>query len=101
MLDVVIVGGGVAGLSTALMLDRSRRRVLLCNAGTPRNAPSPESHSFFSRDGTPPLELLRIGRAQLRPYETIEVRDTVAKVLFGPTPLVAHCAATGRGRIAA
>jgi len=72
MFDVVIVGGGTAGLSAALMLGRSRRRVLLCDSGAPRNAPSPHAHSFFTRDGASPLELLDIGRAQLKQYDSVE-----------------------------
>lgn len=66
--DAVIVGGGPAGLSAALVLGRSRRRVLLCDAGRPRNAASRELHGFLTRDGIPPAELLRIGRRQLKPY---------------------------------
>jgi thioredoxin reductase len=66
--DVVIVGGGPAGLSAALVLGRSRRRVLLCDSGTPRNAASQELHGYLTRDCTPPLELLRLGYADLAPY---------------------------------
>lgn len=68
MYDVLVIGAGPAGLSAALVLGRIRRRVLVIDAGKPRNAPSPQSHSFFTRDGTPPAELLRIGREQLQPY---------------------------------
>ncbi len=70
--DCVIVGGGSAGLSAALALGRARRRVLVCDKGNPRNAPAHESHSFFTRDGTNPLELLKIGREQLKPYKTVK-----------------------------
>lgn len=70
--DCVIVGGGPAGLSAALTLGRARRKVLVCDKGNPRNAPAHEAHSFFTRDGTNPLELLRIGREQLKPYKTVE-----------------------------
>jgi thioredoxin reductase len=66
--DVIIVGGGPAGLSAALILGRCRRRVLVCDDGNPRNAASHASHGVFTRDGTPPSELLRIGREQLDPY---------------------------------
>lgn len=76
--DVVVVGGGVAGLSAALILGRSRRRTLVLDAGEPRNAPSSAVHGFFSRDGTPPQELLRIGREQLEPYPSVEVRSARA-----------------------
>lgn len=73
MIDVVVVGGGAAGLSAALVLGRSRRRTVVIDDGTPRNAPSPEAHSMFTRDGTPPADLLRIGRSQLEPYTTVEL----------------------------
>ena len=71
--DVVIVGGGFAGLSAALLLGRSRRRVLVSDTGKTRNAVAHESHGFFTRDGATPAELVRIGREQLRPYETVEL----------------------------
>ncbi len=66
--DVVIVGGGPAGLSAALVLGRSCRKVLVCDAGKPRNHTSAAVHGFFSRDGISPAELLKIGREQLEPY---------------------------------
>ena len=72
--DVVVVGGGPAGLNAALNLGRGRKKVLLCDAGPPRNAAAEEIHGFVTRDGTPPKEFRRIGREQLRPYD-VEVRD--------------------------
>jgi thioredoxin reductase len=66
--DVVIIGGGAAGLSAALVLARARRRVLVVDAGTPRNAPAAHMHGFLSRDGMPPGELLSAGREEVRRY---------------------------------
>jgi thioredoxin reductase len=74
--DVLIAGGGPAGLSAALLLGRSRRAVLVCDGGEPRNAASPAAHSFLTRDGAPPLELRRIGREQLAEYPSVELADT-------------------------
>jgi thioredoxin reductase len=75
MLDVVIVGGGPAGLNAALLLGRARRRVLVCDTGAPRNAPVAHLHGFLSRDGLPPSELGRIGREQLGAYGSVELRQ--------------------------
>ncbi|WP_187438175.1 NAD(P)/FAD-dependent oxidoreductase [Actinomadura decatromicini] len=66
--DVVIVGGGAAGLSGALMLARARRRVAVIDAGEPRNAPAEAVHGLLARDGTPPAELLDRARAEVRHY---------------------------------
>ncbi|TMC91381.1 MAG: NAD(P)/FAD-dependent oxidoreductase, partial [Chloroflexi bacterium] len=74
MYEVIIVGAGPAGLSAALILGRSRRRVLVCDSGEYRNAASHALHGFLTRDGIAPAELLRLGCEQLRPYENIEVR---------------------------
>lgn len=74
MYDVIIVGGGPAGLSAALMLGRSRRRVLVCDTGRPRNAASRAMHGFLSRDGMAPQEFLAVARDQLRQYDTVELR---------------------------
>jgi thioredoxin reductase len=72
--DVVVVGAGAAGLSAALVLGRSGRRVLILDGGEPRNAPAEASHGFFTRDGVHPGELLRIGREQLGPYPDVRYR---------------------------
>jgi len=67
--EAVIVGGGPSGLSAALVLGRSCRKVLVCDEGRPRNRTSVAVHSYFSRDGISPAQLLEIGRDQLRPYD--------------------------------
>ncbi|ALE91417.1 thioredoxin reductase [Arthrobacter alpinus] len=69
MTEVIIIGGGAAGLSAALLLGRSRRSVLVIDAGAPRNAPAAGAHGFLTRDGVAPLELTRLGRADLEPYD--------------------------------
>ncbi len=74
ILDVVIVGGGPAGLSAALVLGRCLRKVLVCDAGNPRNAPARIFNGYLSRDGSTPAEFLDISRDQLRRYETVELR---------------------------
>ncbi|HEX8261170.1 MAG TPA: NAD(P)/FAD-dependent oxidoreductase [Rubrobacteraceae bacterium] len=66
--DVVVVGGGAAGLSGALTLGRARRSVLVVDAGQPRNSPAPGVHGFLTRDGTNPAVLLEAGREEVRRY---------------------------------
>ncbi|MFG2442171.1 NAD(P)/FAD-dependent oxidoreductase [Nocardia fluminea] len=66
--DVVVLGGGAAGLNAALMLARSRRSVAVIDAGAPRNAPAQGIHGLLGREGMPPLELLELGRAEVRGY---------------------------------
>jgi thioredoxin reductase len=73
MYDVVVVGGGPAGLSAALMLGRCRRRVLLCDAGQPRNRRASALHGYLTRDGIAPRELNELGRGELDRYG-IELR---------------------------
>ncbi|CAM5613298.1 NAD(P)/FAD-dependent oxidoreductase OS=Streptomyces alboniger OX=132473 GN=CP975_03775 PE=4 SV=1 [Streptomyces alboniger] len=79
--DAVIVGGGAAGLSAALVLGRSRRRVLVVDAGEPRNAPAAHMQGYLSRDGMPPAEFLAEGRRELQRYGVEVVRDRVSAVV--------------------
>lgn len=71
--DVVIIGGGSAGLSAALMLARSRRRVLVVDGGAPRNRVAGHMHGVLGRDHTSPLDLLAAGRAELARYDDVQV----------------------------
>src|SRR3954462_11054139 len=66
--DVLIVGGGPAGLSAALVLGRCRRRVLVVDSGRPRNAAARAMHGYLSRDGINPRQLLRLGREEIARY---------------------------------
>ena len=72
--DVVIVGGGPAGLSAALVLGRCRRRVLLCDVGQPRNQASPAVHCLLGHEGMSPSDLLARGRLELEQYPTVTSR---------------------------
>jgi thioredoxin reductase len=79
--DVVIIGGGAAGLSAALVLSRARRAVLVLDAGEPRNAPAAHLHGYLSRDGMPPAELLDNGRTEVRGYGGDIVAATVSTLV--------------------
>ena len=95
--DVVVVGGGAAGLSAALVLGRARRRIAVIDAGHPRNAPAAHMHGFLSRDGMPPADLLASGRAEVRGYGVELIDDRVVGIkpgfsveLAGSQPLSAR-----------
>jgi thioredoxin reductase len=75
--DVVVTGGGAAGLSAALVLSRALRRVLVVDAGAPRNAAAAHMHGYLSRDGIPPAELLAVGRREVTSYGGDIVDGTV------------------------
>ena len=80
--DVIVIGGGPAGLSAATALARSRRSVLVLDHGQPRNAAAGHLHNFLSRDGTSPGDLLALGRAEVQSFggvvEQAEVIDVSA-----------------------
>ncbi|WP_371419135.1 NAD(P)/FAD-dependent oxidoreductase [Pseudarthrobacter sp. NamE5] len=75
--DVLIIGGGAAGLSAAQMLGRCRRSVTVVDSDQPRNAPAKGVHGFLSRDGVKPGELLAIGRAEAEQYGVTILRGEV------------------------
>ena len=70
--DAVIVGGSFAGLSAAIQLARARRRILLVDAGRPRNRFAAASHGFLGQDGVAPAEIMRQGLTQLARYPTVD-----------------------------
>ena len=72
--DVLIVGGGPSGMSAALVLARARRRVIVCDHGHPRNAPSRAVHGYLTREGTAPHEFLRKARSEVLEYG-VTLRD--------------------------
>ncbi|MBN9096827.1 MULTISPECIES: NAD(P)/FAD-dependent oxidoreductase [unclassified Pseudonocardia] len=81
--DVLVVGGGAAGLSAALVLGRARRRVLVVDAGHPRNAPAAHMHGYLSRDGMAPGDFLAAGRTEVRGYGGEIADDTVVSIGAG------------------
>ncbi|USB35137.1 NAD(P)/FAD-dependent oxidoreductase [Paenibacillus sp. YPG26] len=74
MLDCIIIGGGPAGLSAALVLGRARRKVILFDDERPRNAVTRESHGFITRDGTTPAEFRQLAHQDIRKYTSVEFR---------------------------
>jgi thioredoxin reductase len=81
--DVIVVGGGAAGLSAALVLGRARRRTLVVDAGEPRNAPSDHMQGYLTRDGMSPAEFLALGREEIARYGVELVRDRAVEVTRG------------------
>src|SRR5919206_4765606 len=81
--DVVVVGGGAAGLSAALVLGRARRRVAVIDAGAPRNAAADHVQGFLSRDGITPADLLTSGRTEVTRYRVELVQDLVVGIDAG------------------
>lgn len=73
MYDVIVIGGSFAGLSAALQLARARQRVLVIDAGLPRNRFAEEAHGFLGQDGRPPSAIMRDARCQLERYPTAEI----------------------------
>ncbi|MEU9916393.1 NAD(P)/FAD-dependent oxidoreductase [Streptomyces sp. NPDC051001] len=78
--EVIVIGGGAAGLSAALVLGRARRRTLVIDAGEPRNAPAAHMQGYLTRDGMPPAEFLAIGREEIARYGVELVADRAVDV---------------------
>src|SRR3954471_13866111 len=89
--EVVIIGGGAAGLSAALVLGRARRRVAVIDAGEPRNAPAEHMQGFLSRDGMPPAEFLAAGRAEVTGYDVELIEDRVLEIEVGFSVRLVSC----------
>lgn len=97
--DVLIVGGGPAGLSAALVLSRARRTVAVIDAGEPRNAAASRMHGFLSRDGMAPSALLASGRDEIARYGATSIDGSVEAIEPGFTVRLASGAVLGARRI--
>jgi thioredoxin reductase len=73
--DCIVVGGGAAGLSAALVLGRARRRIMLIDSGEPSNLPAGGIGGLLGHDGRPPAELYALGRSELAAYPSVELRN--------------------------
>ena len=93
--DVLVIGGGAAGLSGALTLARARRSVLVVDSGAPRNAPAAGVHGFLGHDGVPPRELVAAGRKEVESYGGTVVDDEVVSVTGERDTFVARLASGG------
>jgi len=78
LFDVIIIGGSYAGLSAAMSLGRSLRKVLVIDSGKPCNRQTPHSHNFLTQDGKTPLEIATLARQQVEQYDTVEFYNDVA-----------------------
>ncbi|MEU7960126.1 methyltransferase domain-containing protein [Micromonospora humida] len=97
--DVVVVGGGAAGLSGALALGRFRRDVVVVDGGAPRNAPADHVHNFLTNEGVPPATLYATGRAEVARYGVtlLDATVTAAHPLDGPPGTTGANPAGGAG----
>ncbi|WP_138445147.1 NAD(P)/FAD-dependent oxidoreductase [Sinomonas susongensis] len=93
--DVIVVGGGPAGLSAALMLGRARRRVLVVDAGSPRNRFAAHMHGVLGNEGVPPSELLQRGRGEAAEYGVQFLGATVTRVAQEESGLLVEFAGAG------
>lgn len=80
--ETIIIGGGPAGLSAALIAGRALRKVLVIDGGEPRNRKAPAMHSYLSRDGILPQEFRKVSREELSRYDTVTYRDGLAQAIW-------------------
>src|SRR6187402_1538240 len=109
--DVIIIGGSFAGLSAAMQLARARRKILVLDAGMPRNRFALASHGFFGQDGRSPEEIMGTARKQLMAYPTVHFcngraedaaqKDGAFEVTFRDGILDQDCEAQGKRLILA
>jgi thioredoxin reductase len=90
--DVIVIGGGPAGLSGALVVARSRRSVLVIDSGEPRNTPAAGVHNYLGHDGINPLQLLELGRAEVRGYGAHVVEGRVTSAVRDGDAVSVHLA---------
>ncbi|MFA6248890.1 MAG: NAD(P)/FAD-dependent oxidoreductase [Mucilaginibacter sp.] len=80
--EVIIIGGSFAGLSAAMALGRSVRRVLVIDNADPCNKKAPHSHNFLTNDGAAPADITLAARRELAAYKTVKMMtDTVENVV--------------------
>jgi thioredoxin reductase len=94
--DVLIVGGGPAGLSAALILGRCHRKALLCDEGRQRNLGSHAIHGLFGREGRSPSDFLDEALKELSRYKSVEVRGTQVTDIALRARRLSSYARTGR-----
>lgn len=98
MLDVVIIGGGPAGMSAALVAGRGKLNVLLIDEEKPRNAVTKESHAFLTRDGIKPEDFREKGRQDLLKYPSISVENepvtSIVRLSDGSFEMITHSGVT-------
>ena len=76
--EVMIIGGSYAGLSAAMTLGRSLRKVLIIDSGLPCNRQTPYSHNFITQDGKKPHEIAEVAKKQVSKYSTVKFLDAIA-----------------------
>lgn len=83
LLDVLIIGGGPAGLNAALVLGRARKNVVVIDDETPRNWVTRETHGFVTRDGASPREFRKAAKEQIAAYPSVQFASDTATAITG------------------